>query len=123
MASDALVDEVAVGSGTEARRQTDKCVEGGAGMAPSIPATDELVEIPVEMRLTHTVKGAQAPALQIGKHPMDPGQHDVSRHAANHLALMLVLLVLLRAAIGLQPVADDRGTRRNDVTDKAGNAR
>src|SRR6201994_5186340 len=87
-ASDALVDEVAVGSVTEARRQTDKCVEGGAGMAPSIPAKDELVEIPVEMRLTHTVEGAQAPALQIGKHPMDPGQHDVSRHAANHLALM-----------------------------------
>src|SRR4029077_9831616 len=47
-------------------------------------------------------------------------QHDVTRHAANHLALMLVLL---EAAISLHGGADDRGTRRHRGTDEAGNGR
>jgi len=119
-ASDALIDEVAVGGVAEAHRQADKRVEGGACMAPSILAKDELIEITVEMGLPHPVKGAEAPALEVGEHSMDPRQYDMSGHAADHLALVLVLF---EAAIGLQPVTDDRGAGRDDATDEAGNAR
>jgi len=117
--SDALVDEVAVGSLGQAHRQPGKRVEGGSGVPPPVPAEDEFVEIALQVGFAQAVEGAQTPALQVGEHPVHPGQQDMGGHAADHLA---TVLVFLEAEIGRQPVADDRGAGRDDTTDEPGDA-
>ena len=70
--------------------QAEQVVERRPGMPPAVPPEGEFVEIALEVLFARAMERAGEPALQIGEHPMHPGQQDVCRHAAFRLARMPV---------------------------------
>jgi hypothetical protein len=70
--------------------QAEQVVERRPGMPPAVPPEGEFVEIALEVLFARAMERAGEPALQMGEHPMHPGQQDVCRHAAFRLARMPV---------------------------------
>ena len=105
--SDALVDDVAIGGGHQARGEAEQAVEGGAGVAPAVEAEDEIVEIALQMPSPEAVKGTEPAALQVQEHAMHRLDDAVCGHLADDLA---VVIVPRQAHIALPDVGDHRGT-------------
>lgn len=57
--------------------------EACMSVAASIEAERELVEIGLDMGSAQAVIDAERPGLQVGEHPMDPGEHDMRDHGAD----------------------------------------
>ena len=56
--------------------------------APPIEAENKLIEVGLEVLAAQPVIDAQGPDLEVGKDPVDPGQHDVSGHLADDMGIM-----------------------------------
>ena len=56
--------------------------------APTVEAEDELIEVGLEVLAAQPVIDAHGPDLEVGKDPVDPGQHDVSGHLADDMGIM-----------------------------------
>ena len=85
--------------------------EGGLAGFASIEAEDELVKVGLQVFAAQSVIDAAGPALEVGEHLMDPGQHDVGGLVANDMRVVGVEgnICISRPAIGLG------GTGRGDV--------
>lgn len=62
--------------------------EGGVPDTPTIEAEDEFIEVGLEVLAAESVVDAQGPDLEVGKDPVDPGQHDVSGHLTDDMGIM-----------------------------------
>src|SRR3954466_8845071 len=62
--------------------------EGGMSGAAPVEAEDDLDEVGLEVFATQAVIDAERPALEIGEHPVGPGQHDMRGHAADDMRLV-----------------------------------
>src|SRR5712671_726061 len=85
-------------------------------MPPAVPPEGKFVEIALEVRFACAMERAGEPPLQIGEHPMHPGQQDVCRHAAYRLAHVPVFPEL---QVARQTVADHSRVRRHHALNKA----
>jgi len=56
--------------------------------APAIEAENKLIEVGLEVLAAQPMIDAQGPDLEVGKDPVDPGQHDVSGHLADDMGIM-----------------------------------
>ena len=72
--SGTLIDEIAIGGGPEPHAEPEKAVEGDAGVASSVPAEDEFVEIALDMGLSQSVEDALGPSLEVREDPVNPFQ-------------------------------------------------
>ena len=66
-------------------RQGSEC---GMPGAPAIEAENKLIEVGLEVLAAQPMIDAQGPDLEVGKDPVDPGQHDVSGHLADDMGIM-----------------------------------
>lgn len=66
------------------RREAEHCFERGVPVEAAVVTENELVEIRVDMLAAQTMIRAQSPPLHQREDPVNPGQHDVSRHLADH---------------------------------------
>ena len=57
----------------------------------TIVAEDELVQIRIDMLAAQAVIGAQPPPLHQREDPVNPRQHDMGRHRADHARVMPVV--------------------------------
>src|ERR1700747_1978440 len=55
--------------------------------APAVEAKDEFIEVGLEVFAAHPMIDAQGPDLEVGKDPVDPGQHDVSGHLTDDMGI------------------------------------
>ena len=62
--------------------------ECGMPGAPAIEAENKLIEVGLEVLAAQPMIDAQGPDLEVGKDPVDPGQHDVSGHLADDMGIM-----------------------------------
>src|SRR5215204_7422027 len=88
----APADQHLVGGGLEGSGEAEQALEGGGWRAPSVEAKDELVEVGLQVLLAQAVIDAQAPALGVGEHAVDPGQHEMGGHRSDHLGVVLDVL-------------------------------
>lgn len=65
-----------LGGRREAGTDAEEGVEGGGGVASSVPAEHELVEGAGQMGPAQPVEDAEAPAFEVGEDPVGPAQHD-----------------------------------------------
>src|SRR5450759_1179748 len=72
----------------------------------AIVAKDEFVEIGVHMLAAQAVVRAETPSLQQREDPMNPRQHDMSRHLADHAG---IVPVIGQSGIGCVAVGEQRG--------------
>src|SRR3954471_20405441 len=56
--------------------------------AAAVEAKDKLVEVGLEVLAAQPVIDAQGPDLEVGKDPVDPGQHDMGGHLADHMGFV-----------------------------------
>ena len=56
--------------------------------APAIEAENEFIEVGLEVLAAQPMIDAQGPDLEVGKDPVDPGQHDVSGHLTDDMRIM-----------------------------------
>ncbi len=63
-------------------------MEGGVSAVAAVEAEDELVEISLEMLGAQAVIDALGPALEVGEDAVDPGEHEMARHRADHMGIM-----------------------------------
>ena len=75
----------------------------------AVVAEDEFFEIGVDVFSAQAVIGAEAPAFQQREDPMNPRQHDMARHFANHARIVPVVAGQTR--IGCVAVSEQRGSR------------
>src|ERR1700739_2417990 len=61
--------------------------KGRAG-APAVETENEFIEVRLEVLAAQPVIDAQGPDLEVGKDPVDPGQHDVSGHVTDNMGIM-----------------------------------
>ena len=54
----------------------------------TIETENEFIEVGLEVLAAEPMIDAQGPDLEVGKDPVDPGQHDVSSHLANDMGIM-----------------------------------
>src|SRR5215218_7812030 len=106
----APADQHLVGGGLESSGEAEQALERGGWCTPSIEAEDELVEVGLQVLLAQAVIDAQAPALGVGEHAVDPGQHEMGGHRSDHLGV--VLDVLERGVTG--PAVTDHGAATGD---------
>lgn len=88
-------------------------------MATSVPAIDELIEIPAQMLSAGAVIGPKRPPLEAREDAVNPGQEHMSRHRADNLG---PVIVILQAGIRRETIADDGGFTLDDPADEAGDA-
>ena len=62
--------------------------ECGVPGSPTVEAKDEFIEVGLEVLAAQPVIDAQDPDLEVGKDPVDPGQHDVSGHLTDDVGIM-----------------------------------
>ena len=62
--------------------------ECGVPGAPAIEAKDEFIEVGLEVLAAQPVIDPQGPNLEVGKDPVDPGQHDMSGHLTDDMGIM-----------------------------------
>jgi hypothetical protein len=62
--------------------------EGGSSSAPTVEAKDEFIEIGLKVLAAQSVVDAQGLDLEVGKNPVDPGQHNVSGHLADDMGIV-----------------------------------
>src|SRR5215813_2041064 len=67
---------------------TQQGSECGMPGAPAIEAENEFIEVGLEVLAAQPMIDAQGPDLEVGKDPVDPGQHDVSGHLTDDMRIM-----------------------------------
>ena len=55
---------------------------------PAIETENEFVEVGLEVLAAQPMIDAQGPDLEVGKDPVDPGQHNVSGHLTDDMGIM-----------------------------------
>ena len=116
-----MLDDGIVGSRTDGDRLLDQPVEARPSVlrGASIEATGEFVQVGVEMLTTDSpLVCAQQPALQKGRHTMNPWKKSRGLGAALHDASRVVIAVLGKRAIGLQPITHDPAARLDRFPDE-----
>ena len=73
-------------------------------MPSPVPAEDELIEIGLDVWPAEAVVDAQAQALQVREHPVDPGEKHMGGHHAHGFGQVPAAL---HALVGRQPVSQD----------------
>ena len=56
--------------------------------APAVEAENEFIEVGLEVLAAQPMIDAQGPDREVGKDPVDPGQHDVSGHLTDDMGIM-----------------------------------
>ena len=74
-----------------ARRQAEQFFERRMPVKAAIVAKDEFVEICIDMLAAQAVIRAQSPPLHQREDPVNPGQHCVSGHFADHARIMPII--------------------------------
>ena len=62
--------------------------ECGVPGAPAVEAEDELIEIGLQMLAAQAVVDTQRPNLEVGENPVNPREHDVGGHLADHMGIV-----------------------------------
>ena len=93
-----------------ASRESEQAVERRRGAAPPVPAKDELVQVTLQVRLTHAVQRAHQPPLEVGEGAVDLRQQHMARHDADGARPVVVPVELPVAG---QPVGDNSRTPRH----------
>ncbi len=88
-------------------------------MLPPVPSEDKFVEISAEVRLSKTVVGAEPPPLEVREDAVNLWQNNVGSHVADHLC---PVPVVLKAAVGRQPIADDHRAGFDDARNEPADA-
>ena len=74
-----------------ARREAEHCFKRRVSVKAAIVAKNEFVEICIDVLAAQAVIGAQSPPLQQREDPVDPGQHCVSGHFADHVRIVPIV--------------------------------
>ena len=83
-------DDVPIARWRVARGKAEHCFERRVTVEAAVVSEHELVEICVGVFAAQSVIRAQSPSLHQGEDPMNPGQHDVRGHLANHARIVPV---------------------------------
>ena len=81
-------DQHVVGEGLGAHGDAEQRAEGGVACPAPVEAEHELVEIALQVLGAQPVIDAARPALEIGEHLMDPGQHEVGGHGTDDVGIV-----------------------------------
>ena len=114
-ASDALIDEIAIGCRPEAEADPKERVESALRVTSSVPSEHELVEVALDMGLAQAVKDALRPSLEVREDAVDPRQDIVRLLALDDAGFVAVCG---RVLIAQPAVADDMRTGRDGPTDE-----
>jgi len=83
-------DDVPIACRRVSRGKAEHCFERSVTVKAAIVSEHELVEICIGVLAAQSVIRAQSPSLHQGEDPMNPGQHDVRGHLANHARIVPV---------------------------------
>ena len=82
-ALDGLADQNIVGSRSGPGADAEHGVKGSMACAAPVETEHELIEVVLQVGFPQPVVDTQAPALEVGKQPMDPWQRNGRRHRAD----------------------------------------
>ena len=83
-------DDVPIARRRVSRGKAEHCFERSVTVKAAVVSEHELVEICIGVLAAQSVIRAQSPSLHQGEDPMNPGQHDVRGHLANHARIVPV---------------------------------
>lgn len=72
--SGALIYEITIRGRLQAHAEAEEAIKGDAGVASSVPAENEFVQVALGMRLAQSVIDPLCPTLEVREDPVDPFQ-------------------------------------------------